>query len=290
MSDSIDKFCVHWNGFESNISSVFQELRKENVFFDVTLACEDEQVQAHRAILYACSTFFRTVLCQNQHEHPLLFLKGIKYSNLISILDFMYQGQVSVAQDELSSFLAVAEDLKVIGLAQGDNINAAQSPTPPAENNNTVNPQISPIENYSLTPKKRPCPQPLQQLNYSNNNSSCQISDEEYNNIQEAQDNSKAVKDPIKNNGEPYTEEYVSCEIKEENPIVLEEYVVKNSDCFTCHKCGIKKNKKVELLNHLETTHFKGQFVYVCPLCVKCYNGRSSYVSHMSKAHRGQKM
>ena len=37
---------------------------------------------------------------------------------IVSVLDFMYHGQVGVAQEDLNSFLAVAEDLKVKGLTQ----------------------------------------------------------------------------------------------------------------------------------------------------------------------------
>merc|ERR1712142_627504 len=70
-------------------------------------------------ILSACSPFFRNVLRRNQHQHPLLYLKGINYSNLQSVLNFMYHGEVNVAQEELNSFLSVAEDLQVKGLTQG---------------------------------------------------------------------------------------------------------------------------------------------------------------------------
>merc|ERR1712004_734418 len=54
-----EKFCLRWNDFESNISVAFRELREEKDFFDVTLACDDSQVQAHKVILSACSPFFR---------------------------------------------------------------------------------------------------------------------------------------------------------------------------------------------------------------------------------------
>jgi hypothetical protein len=57
-----------------------------------------------------------------------------------SILEFMYNGEVNVAQEDLSSFLAVAEDLKVKGLTQelggsqagnlGDKIKAKATLTP----------------------------------------------------------------------------------------------------------------------------------------------------------------
>merc|ERR1711979_16561 len=113
-----EKFCLRWNDFENNISTAFRELREDKDFFDVTLACDDEQIQAHKVILAACSTFFRTVLRRNRHEHPLLYLKGVKYIDLVAVLNFMYHGEVNVSQEELNSFLAIAEELKVKGLTQ----------------------------------------------------------------------------------------------------------------------------------------------------------------------------
>ena len=113
-----EKFCLRWNDFESNISSAFKELRDDKDFFDVTLACEDEQIHAHKVILSACSPFFRNILRRNSHPNPLLYLKGVRYPDLQAVLNFMYHGEVNVAQEELNSFLAVAEDLKVKGLTQ----------------------------------------------------------------------------------------------------------------------------------------------------------------------------
>jgi len=115
---SAEKFCLRWNDFETNISVAFRELREDKDFFDVTLACDDDQIQAHKVILSACSPFFRTILKRNRHEHPLLYLKGVKYIDLMAVLNFMYHGEVNVAQEELNSFLAIAEDLKVKGLTQ----------------------------------------------------------------------------------------------------------------------------------------------------------------------------
>jgi hypothetical protein len=125
---SAEKFCLRWNDFESNISSAFRELREDKDFFDVTLACEDsDQLQAHKVILSACSPFFRTVLRRNRHDHPLLYLKGVKYLDLVAVLNFMYHGEVNVAQEELNSFLAVAEDLRVKGLTQGGDGRGAEN-------------------------------------------------------------------------------------------------------------------------------------------------------------------
>lgn len=128
---SAEKFCLRWNDFESNISVAFRELREEKDFFDVTLACEDSQVSAHKVILSACSPFFRNVLRRNPHQHPLLYLKGVKYQEMLSVLNFMYMGEVNVAQEELNSFLAVAEELRVKGLTQNSS-EASKKPREPA--------------------------------------------------------------------------------------------------------------------------------------------------------------
>jgi len=130
---SSEKFCLRWNDFESNISVAFRELRDDKDFFDVTLACDDEQLSAHKVILSACSPFFRNVLRRNPHQHPLLYLKGVKYTDLQAVLNFMYHGEVNVAQEELNSFLAVAEDLRVKGLTQNQGgVGSSKRPKSPA--------------------------------------------------------------------------------------------------------------------------------------------------------------
>jgi hypothetical protein len=67
---SSEKFCLRWNDFESNISVAFRELREEKDFFDITLAVDDSQIQAHKVILSACSPFFRE-LSQNYQMFPV---------------------------------------------------------------------------------------------------------------------------------------------------------------------------------------------------------------------------
>jgi len=160
-----EKFCLRWNDFETNISVAFRELREEKDFFDVTLACDDSQIQAHKVILSACSPFFRNVLRRNPHQHPLLYLKGVKYKELLSVLNFMYMGEVNVAQEELNSFLSVAEDLRVKGLTQNNaNSDAASSKVnlPKSEPIKQINRPREPPERDPVPPPKRPRPPPPQ--------------------------------------------------------------------------------------------------------------------------------
>ena len=144
-----EKFCLKWNEFESNVSTAFRELRDDKDFFDVTLACEGNQLEAHKVILSACSPFFRAVLKRNPHSHPLLYLKGIKYEDVLAVLNFMYHGEVNIAQDELNSFLAVAEDLQVKGLTQNGKAPSStplpkRPPEPPRPQKQQIRPSPAP--------------------------------------------------------------------------------------------------------------------------------------------------
>ena len=117
---SSDKFCLRWNSYETNISSSFQKLREDSEFFDVTLCCDNgiDIVQAHKVILAACSPFFRKILShQKSQQNPLLYLKGICLEDLQAVLEFMYHGEVNLAQGSLNNFLEVAEELAIKGLS-----------------------------------------------------------------------------------------------------------------------------------------------------------------------------
>ena len=131
---SSERFCLHWNDFEVNISSAFRDFKNEKDFADVTLACVDNQVEAHKVILAASSPFFKRILKKNPHSHPLIYLKGIKSSDVEDVLKFIYQGEVSIDEGNLNTFLRVAEDLEVKGLVpekdHDEGVSHMQSPFP----------------------------------------------------------------------------------------------------------------------------------------------------------------
>ena len=111
-----EKFCLKWNDFDSNLKNSFQKFRDEKDFFDVTLVCEEEQIDAHKMILSASSSFFKNLFRRNHHQHPLIVLKGVKFSELSALLQFVYQGEVNVTKEDLTSFLEAAQELKIHGL------------------------------------------------------------------------------------------------------------------------------------------------------------------------------
>lgn len=116
-----EQFSLCWDNFHSNMSSSFSELLKSEDLVDVTLAAEGRYLKAHKIVLSVCSPYFQELFHVNPCQHPIVFLKDVSYSALSNLLQFMYQGEVKVSQDELTNFIKVAEALKIKGLT-GDGV------------------------------------------------------------------------------------------------------------------------------------------------------------------------
>ena len=114
---SDEKLCLQWNDFQTNLTSAFRDLREDKEFTDITLACDDgQQVKAHKVVLVSSSPFFKNLLQRNKHPHPLIFMRDLKSKDLVAMIDFLYHGEANVFQENLDSFLAIAEELQLKGL------------------------------------------------------------------------------------------------------------------------------------------------------------------------------
>ena len=120
---------MKWGDFQENIKSSFTGLRGSSDFADVTLACEDGEVEAHKLILSACSPFFERLLKRyKHHQQQLIFMRGLKMEDLTAIVDFLYFGEASVPKENLDSFLSIADELKLVGLSSGEGKGAENDP------------------------------------------------------------------------------------------------------------------------------------------------------------------
>lgn len=113
------QYCLRWNNHRSNLLTVFDELLHNEAFTDVTLVCEGgAPIKCHRMVLAACSPYFQNLFTDLPCKHPVVVLKDVKYVEMKAILEYMYRGEVNVAQDQLAALLKIAEALKVKGLVE----------------------------------------------------------------------------------------------------------------------------------------------------------------------------
>ena len=118
----MEKFNLKWNDFLANVSNSFRTLRKENDFYDVSLVSDDDQVvSAHKVVLSASSEFFKNILRKADHSKPMIYLSGVESKELNFILDYIYEGEVQLFQEDLDKFLDVAHKLRINGLIGGEN-------------------------------------------------------------------------------------------------------------------------------------------------------------------------
>ncbi|XP_063707191.1 broad-complex core protein isoforms 1/2/3/4/5 isoform X3 [Culicoides brevitarsis] len=142
-------FCLRWNNYQSSITSAFENLRDDEDFVDVTLACDGRSLKAHRVVLSACSPYFRELLKSTPCKHPVIVLQDVAFTDLHALVEFIYHGEVNVHQRSLSSFLKTAEILRVSGLTQQqaeDTHNLTQVQGPPNQN---MRPPISQHDIYT---------------------------------------------------------------------------------------------------------------------------------------------
>ncbi|EFN62905.1 Broad-complex core protein isoform 6 [Camponotus floridanus] len=116
---SSQQFSLRWNNYLKHITCAFDTLRTDEDLVDVTLSCEGKRIRAHKMLLSACSTYFRDLFKENPCQHPVIIFRNVKFDDLAALVDFMYQGEVNVVQEQLASFLTTAELLAVQGLTDG---------------------------------------------------------------------------------------------------------------------------------------------------------------------------
>ena len=51
-----------------------------------------------------------------EHAHPLIYMTGMNVEDLLAIVDFLYYGEANIYQENLHSFLTIAEELELKGL------------------------------------------------------------------------------------------------------------------------------------------------------------------------------
>ena len=112
---------INWDDFESCAANTFKDLLGETDFADVTLVSDDlQKVEVHKVILGASSSKFKTMLQQTGKREPLIYLSGVSYKEMRSLIDFMYLGQTEICQEDLAHFLDIAAKFDVKGLAEYD--------------------------------------------------------------------------------------------------------------------------------------------------------------------------
>jgi len=208
---------LNWNNHKSTIFHILSILREKERYTDVSLACQGKFYQVHKLVLSACSEYFESIFENTPCKHPVIVLKDIKSDDLEALLSYMYEGVVSVAQNDLARLIKVAELLQIKGLAIPD------EPPPSPEN---INVRESKDDRKSPPSKRKKCEENNQVDSPSSSPKRTQYQDTEY---QPRSSRSKLFKDSQRSDSplEPESTEPEVMVIVDE-PLVKEEIPVKD--------------------------------------------------------------
>ena len=255
MSNSSEKFCLKWNNFPNNVAIHFRELRKYNYYSDVTLVSEDnQQIEAHKVILTACSPFFSSLLKMTNHSHPLIYMRGLKAKELAAIMDFIYHGEANIFQDDLEGFLALADELQLEGLATSENTQFDEIPE-----------QHSKVQDRKGTTKV--------------------MLKEEYTNIEPVEIEDTNLLVPINDGVEAHLALDPSIkDMKAKIDSLLERDITGEYKCTVCGKKNTGNNDgRKNMKQHIET-HFEGIY-HPCKQCEKVTRTLNGLRMHVLKHH-----
>ena len=259
-----EKLCLQWNDFKENAISSFGNLREDVDFTDVTLACEDgKQVEAHKVILASSSPFFRNILNKNRHPHPLIYMRGVKSDDLSAVVDFLYKGEANVFQENLDTFLAIAEELQLKGLMGktdgGDVVEREPVKIPVTKKTNQIfNKEASISKSSGLSQK-------------------------EFNGeilASELREADKAVA----------LTSYFSGDLQELDDkcnSMMEKTFKKHPNGNPLYRCGVcgTEAEKTNMKSHIEANHLEGVSV-PCNFCEKTFRSRNALAHHKRQYHQ----
>ena len=253
-----EKFCLKWNEYQENIVSGFKDLRHDKEFTDVTLACGDGQLaEAHITVLTTFSPLFKSLLKTKKLQHPLIYMRGMKFEELSAMLDFLYCGEANVYQEQLDSFLALAEELKLQGLTEEiEGLACSETPvssTPIKEEYFQQNEQSTPREKLDRTAFENETEDPISTTEH------ILVSEESNELDQKIKSMILSSKNFITNHG-------------------------RRRKAFLCKVCG-KEMRYADLKRHIEANHLKG-VSHSCDVCGKISRSRDGLRVHIYKKHR----
>ena len=248
-----EKLCLQWNDYKENVNSAFGRLRSDKEFTDVTLTCEDgKQIDAHKVVLASSSPFFEEILQRSKNPHLMIYLKGFKSKDLVSILDFLYFGEADVFQEDLNSFLVIAEEIKLNGVTGQIISDFVKEQKLQEQNSRPCQPDTKPLINALVTSSTA-----LGVPNQSNTD--LQALDEKVKSMMEK--GHKKIQHGHGPNGTP-----------------------KEEKSYICKVCG-KESRSNIISAHIESNHLEGISI-PCDFCDKTFSSRANLKYHRNKFHR----
>jgi len=288
----VDQFCLKWNNYQASLTNAFKSLLENEDFVDVTLSAGGKTLRAHKVVLSACSSYFKQLLRGiSSWQHPVLVMRDVPFVDLYTILEFIYMGEVNVAQSHLTSFLKTAELLQIKGLAE----NASFQDLENEDSNSGSCSDLTSSSPTSMTSQKAAKRRRISSDTSGHNSKLLNDSLPVHTARGEEEDlQFKEEMNDLEEESNLYVDE--SGEQDEEMLLSSNQVVAITDSTITpdgnsmgpnhkkCTQCGIVMLKK-NFARHMRDMHTEPKPRSLCPLCQKSYKTSDWLKDHIRRGH-----
>ena len=261
-------------------------------FADVTLVTDDkQQIRAHRNILSGCSPVFKNILqIDRDNANPIIYLRGIQYSEMESIMQFIYLGEARFCEERMSEFLLVAKNLEIKNLSTSiemkddptsSNEESSEHQTTFADNDvdedpaKTLNEDGEYFDNQTHTSTKPT-------TRNKTINKSCKYACNQCD-YQATHQGNLTVHIQSKHEGVKYA--CNKCDYQAKRPYILRSHIqsIHEGVKYSCNECEKQFTQRNNLTVHIQTIH-EG-VTHDCNQCDYQARGQSNLLNHIKKMH-----
>ena len=253
-----EKYNLNWHTYSDHLREMLHDMRKSNDLTDVTLICDDKrQFKAHKIVLSACSSVFKSIISDLPQNSSVIYLKGIQHQEMESILEFMYLGVATFYQERMNEFLNVAKNLEIKEISKDVEYDD--------ENVSNEEPEIPDNEEDTEVVE-------LQKNTDSERNASSAMS--------------KELVDPPQirrtSDGKFTCDQ---CESKFTQKICLIRHIqgVHEGVKFACNQCDLQFTQQSSLTTHIKSKHEGVK--YACNQCDQQYTKKGKLKAHVMSKH-----
>lgn len=94
-----EEYLLRWEQHERNLQAMCSKMLYRQHLCDVTIVCDGQLLKAHRFVLSACSDYFDAILSNwSANKEMVVILKDCRFNDMKCLIDFMYNGEVSIDQ------------------------------------------------------------------------------------------------------------------------------------------------------------------------------------------------